>query len=177
MSGAKPPWGVRGRHGDFRSPHVGWSQGPRLDEDDCQANVLDRYDVVVEPISDVVVHEAGIATKSTNFLEKIGPGFATPQLVRVAKRPASTARWERTQSKQIIGGMTWMSARFGRSSTTRAQTRLTRREFPDQDRLSRSNAGAGRAPGVPAPLQQDANGIILMEPVGSSLSHECRLFR
>jgi hypothetical protein len=33
---------------------VGWSQGPRLDEDDCQANVPDRYDVVVEPISGVV---------------------------------------------------------------------------------------------------------------------------
>ena len=45
---------VRGRHGDFRSPHVGWFQGPRLDEDGCQANVPDRYDVVVEPISDVV---------------------------------------------------------------------------------------------------------------------------
>ena len=27
------------------------------------------------------------------------------------------------------------------------------------------------------PLQQDTHGIILMEPVGSSLSHEWRLFR
>src|SRR6266480_1394315 len=70
-------------------------------------------------------HEQHLRSRSDPEMPLSGRGFATPQLVRVAKRPASTARWERTQSKQIIGGITWMSARFGRSSTTRAQTRLT----------------------------------------------------